>query len=379
MIRKISIGFALCLFLFNNTYSVAEQAEEEKTSLLKTIPITVTTPKLVDLEMWEFSVGQIEAKIAPLIAAEVAGRLTSVNADVGDPIKKGQLLAEIDDQDYKLDEAMAKTEINRIKALIHAQRLKSKRHHDLLKKKVSNQSFVDDVDAQLGALKAEYASAQVKLQKAQRDIAQTRIISPIDGRVDDTQVSKGDYVKIGAPLMRIGNLQWLKVRLPYPETLLSSLQAGLPVHLTSPSVPDITLKTTISEVRPSVTFGSRSAQIIVNVKNPGGWQPGATVVGEVRTEQHKNAILLPEISVVLRPIGSVVYVISDDKAQQRIVTTGYRKNGQVEILSGLKVNEPVALDGAGFLSDNAIVEVKVKVKVEVKVKVKVEVKAEVKH
>jgi len=366
MIRKISIGFALCLFVFNNTYSAADQPVEKKTTLVKTIPITVTTAKLIDLEIWEFSVGQIEAKTAPLIAAEVAGRLTSVNVDVGDPIKKGQLLAEIDDQDYKLDEAMAKTEINRIKALIHAQRLKSKRHHDLLKKKVSNQSFVDDVDAQLGALKAEHASAQVKLQKAQRDIAQTRIISPIDGRVDETQVSKGDYVKIGAPLMRIGNLQWLKVRLPYPETLLSSLQTGLPVHLTSPSVPDITLKTTISEVRPSVTFGSRSAQIIVNVKNPGGWQPGATVVGEVRTEQHKDAILLPEISVVLRPIGSVVYVISDDKAQQRIVTTGYRKNGQVEILSGLKVNEPVALDGAGFLSDNALIKVKVEVKTEVK-------------
>ena len=322
------------------------------------IPVTVTVSESRDLEVWEASVGQLEAKVAPMIAAEVAGRLTVVHVDVGAHIEQGQLLAEIDAEDFRLARDMAQADIDRLQALIHAQQLKVKRYRALVKKKSANQSTLDDAEAQLGALRAERTSAQVRLQQAQRDIGKTRITSPIDGRVDDTQVSRGDYVKVGSPLMRIGNLHWLKARLPYPETLLSKLHAGLPVRLSSPSAPGVMVETTVSEVRPSITFGSRSAQIIVNVENPGPWEPGATVTGVVRVALHENAILLPEVSVVRRPAGTVVYVISSGKAVQRMVTIGLRREGQVEILSGLKSGERVVADGAGFLTDGAVITVK---------------------
>ena len=319
--------------------------------------MTVVVSESRDLEVWEASVGQLEPKVAPLIAAEVAGRLTAVNADVGDHIKQGQLLAEIDAEDFVLARNMAKADIDRLQSLIRAQQLKVTRYRELVKKKSANQSVLDDAEAQLGALRAELTSAQVRLQQAQRDISKTQITSPIDGRVDDTQVSKGGYVKVGSPLMRLGNLQWLKARLPYPETLLTKLNAGLPVRLTSPSAPDVTVETTVSEVRPSITFGSRSAQVIVNVENPGPWEPGATVTGEVRIDLHKNAVLLPEISVVHRPAGTVVYVLDEDKVRQRVVTTGLRREGLVEILSGLTTGERVVAIGAGFLTDGAQIEV----------------------
>jgi len=322
------------------------------------IPVTVTFAKSRDLEVWEASVGQLEPKVAPLIAAEVAGRLTAVKVDVGAHIKQGQLLAEIDPVDYNLSRDMAQADVDRLRALIHAQQLKAKRFRELVKQESVSQSVLDDVEAQLGALRAERKSAQVRLQKSKRDISKTQIVSPIDGRVDETRVSRGDYVKVGSPLMRIGNLQWLKARLPYPETLLSQLHPGLPVHLSSPSAPGVTVETTISAVRPSITFGSRSAQIIVNIENPGPWEPGATVTGMVRVALHENAVLVPEVSVVRRPAGTVVYVISAEKALARMVTTGLRRNGQVEILSGLKAGERVVADGAGFLTDGASITVK---------------------
>jgi multidrug efflux pump subunit AcrA (membrane-fusion protein) len=67
---------------------------------------------------------------------------------------------------------------------------------------------------------------------------------------------------------------------------------------------------------------------------------------------------VPEVSVVLRPAGTVVYAIEGGKAMQRIVTTGVTQDGQVEILQGLKAGETVAFDGAGFLTDQAAVSVK---------------------
>lgn len=358
MKTKLMIGFFLCVVLAAAAYGNGENQPGKKGSAGRTIPINVTTAVSRDLEIWESSVGQLEPKVAPLIAAEVAGRLIAVNVDVGASIQKGQVLAEIDAMDFKLARDMAEADIDRLKALIHAQQLKVKRYHALVKKKSANQSTLDDAEAQLGALRAELASAQVRLQQAQRDIAKTRITSPIDGRVDETQVSEGDYVKLGSPLMRIGNLHWLKARLPYPETLLPQLRAGLPIRLNSPSAPEVTVETTVSEVRPSITFGSRSAQVIVNVENPGPWEPGASVTGAVRVALHKGAIAVPEASVVRRPAGTVVYVIDAGKAVQRKVQTGLRRDGQVEILSGLKAGERVAVDGAGFLTDGAAVEVK---------------------
>ena len=75
-------------------------------------------------------------------------------------------------------------------------------------------------------------------------------------------------------------------------------------------------------------------------------------------EEHPDAVVVPETSVVLRPAGTVVYVVENNTASQRVVTTGVRQNGGVEILGGLKAGETVAVDGAGFLTDKAAVTVK---------------------
>jgi hypothetical protein len=70
-----------------------------------------------------------------------------------------------------------------------------------------------------------------------------------------------------------------------------------------------------------------------------------------------SAIMIPEQSVVLRPAGQVVYVVKDNIAHQAIVTTGLRKNGLVEVTDGISVNDVVAVDGAGFLTDQAEVKI----------------------
>ena len=357
MMKKFRVGALLCLATIVVACGDSDPLSGEDELVGRSVPITVTTAVSRDLEVWESSVGQLEAKVAPMVAAEVAGRLIAVNFDVGDHVDQGQLLAKIDPADFHLASKVAQANIDRLQALIHAQQLKVNRYHELIDKKSVNQSTLDDAAAQLGALRAELVSAEARLQQSQRNLAKTSITSPVSGRVDETVVSMGDYVKIGSALMRIGDLQHLKARLPYPETLLPMLRAGLAVRLSSPSAPNVTLDTTVSEIRPSITLGSRSAQIIVNVENPGSWEPGATVTGAVRIAIHNNAVMLPEISVVRRPAGTVVYVIDSGKAVQRLITTGLRRDGQVEILTGLEVGEQVAKDGAGFLTDGAPVKV----------------------
>jgi len=350
MINRLTVSFLL--FILSATPAMAGAAE------LRVIPVTVTKAKVADVEFWESSVGQLEAKTAPMIAAEIGGRIVSVSVDVGNSVKKGQVLARIDQADFLLAKAAAQTDIRRLKALIRAAELQVKRLSALVKKQSANQAALDKTEAEYEALKAQLAGANVRLQQSELNLKRTVITSPVTGRVDERRISTGDYVKRGTPLFHITKLDRLRVRLPFPESLSSMLHIGLPVLLKSPAAPDTAIKGNITRIRPIITPSNRSIEILVDVDNPDGWEPGASVTGRVLVMRHEKAVLVPEESVVLRPAGTVMYIIKNGVAEQRVVKAGLRKNGKIEILQGLAEGEQVAVDGAGFLADNAHVQIK---------------------
>jgi membrane fusion protein (multidrug efflux system) len=91
------------------------------------------------------------------------------------------------------------------------------------------------------------------------------------------------------------------------------------------------------------------------LRNQDGLRPGGTVNAAWWSPRREDAVLVPEQSVVLRPAGKVVYVIAEGKALQHVVEAGARRAGMVEIVKGLPAGATVALDGAGFLTNNAAV------------------------
>ena len=101
---------------------------------------------------------------------------------------------------------------------------------------------------------------------------------------------------------------------------------------------------------------SRSIDIIADIKDQPEWQPGASVKGTVIFSS-REGIAVPEQSVVLRPAGQVVYIVNNNRVDQRKVVIGISQDGLIEILSGLKENEEVALDGAAYLSDQTLINI----------------------
>ncbi len=97
--------------------------------------------------------------------------------------------------------------------------------------------------------------------------------------------------------------------------------------------------------------------VIADINNAHGWQPGASVSGAVVLGELAAAIMVPEQSLVLRPAGEVVYVVRDNIAHQQIVKTGLRQSGLIEIRTGLSRDDIVVVDGAGFLTDQAPVSI----------------------
>lgn len=334
------------------------KAEEKKPSGPPAAIITVTQAQTRDVPVIEHALGEIDGTSVPKVAAEVGGRITRLYADVGDAVKAGQVLAEIEDGDYRIAQQAAQAEVARLEALLANQARLVERYRELVKKEFLSPLKMEETEAQHAALVQQLAAASAQQERAGRNLQRTRVIAPIAGRIDQRLVSQGDWIELGKPVFQIASSEALRVRLPFPENVAARIKPGQTVALATPTSPDKPVQGVIAQLRPQVGSGSRSFDAIVVVKNPGDWKPGASVDGGVTVETRAGAVTLPETSVVLRPAGTVVYVVANGKAMQRVVRTGAKAQGQVEILEGVAAGETVALDGAGFLTDQAAVTVK---------------------
>jgi RND family efflux transporter MFP subunit len=269
----------------------------------------------------------------------------------------GDALAVLDDRSQRLEVDSVRAAIDRLEALLENQRLTVRRFEDLAAEQSVSQSLLDDARAQRVALEAQLREASARLADAELALAKTRITSPVSGTVQRRLVSQGDFVQVGSPVFELVAPRLLQAFLPFPERLVEVLHPGQRVRLAVPSQPGRSTEGKISELRPMVGTGNRAIEAIVSLENPGNWRPGSSVNGTVIL-QEREAVVVPSIGVVRRPVGDVVYVVDGDTVSQRIVTTGVRSEGGVELMSGIAAGETVVADGAGFLTDGARIAVR---------------------
>jgi len=150
----------------------------------------------------------------------------------------------------------------------------------------------------------------------------------------------------------------LYVRLPFPEHVARELRVGQRVMLSGFGDGPPPVQGEIREIRPALNTTTLSREVIVAVKQPGRWHPGGSVRGEVVLGVHRNVLVVPEQAVVLRPAGTVVYVVEGETARERVVKTGTAREGAIEVTQGLSGNETVVVDGAGLLSGGARIKVR---------------------
>lgn len=319
-------------------------------------PVTVTAARVGSIQLLEESVGMLESFADPVVAAEAAGTILEVRALAGSSVKAGQVMAVLDAQDARLARQTARAEMQRVKTLQANQSKVLARQRQLREQGFISQGAFDDAQAQMEVLNNQLVAAESQLAIADRTVAKSKIVAPFGGRVEKQIAVAGQYIRVGDPLFHLVGLGKLRARLPFPENMAAKLSPGMAVHLTT-FIDDRTVSGRIESIRPMTGLSNRSFEALVVVDDPGMWRPGSTVAGQVVMDEHRNAVLVPEHSVVLRPIGEVVYVLEGDKVRQQAIKIGAIKDGQAEIVSGLSGTETVVVDGAGFLTDRASVTV----------------------
>ncbi|MDT3736994.1 MAG: efflux RND transporter periplasmic adaptor subunit [Denitratisoma sp.] len=337
--------------------AACQKAEEKKPSGPPPALITVTQARAGAMEITEETLGTLEAVIDPKIGAEVAGKVVQVLAGAGKAVRKGELLAVIDDTDFAIQNRADEADHKRTEALLAQQERVVERQQQLVQKGFISQNAADDARAQRDALREQLAAARARGDMSRRSRGKARVVAPFDGVVEAQVASIGDYVKVGDPLFQLVSSQKLRAHLPFPESIAARLRKGQVAILTSPQQTGREIRSVVSDIKPSVSESGRAIDVIVDVDNPGEFRPGGTVNAAVVVDSRENVVQVPEQSIVLRPAGKVVYAIADGKAVQQVVEAGARRAGMVEVLKGLQAGTTVALDGAGFLTHDARVTV----------------------
>ncbi len=336
----------------------AGDQRQSHTQLPAGTTVTVTTAAVRQVEVSEPTVGRLEAPAVPTVAAETAGQVLQVLKDAGEEVAANEVLAVLDDTLPVLAVEQSRANIARLEALLANQRLTVQRFEDLAQEQSVSQSLLDDAHAQLTVLEAQLREGRARLEDAEYNVTKTRIRSPAAATVQRRLVSVGDYVKVGDPMFELVSPRLLQAHLPFPEKLADELRPGLEVHLRLPSRPGQMVTGHLSEVRPMIGSANLAIEAIVNLENPGGWRAGGSVNASMVLET-RDSVIVPAISVVRRPAGTVVYLVEGGRAVERAVEAGVRTDdGGIEIRSGLVGGETIVADGAGFLTDGAAVEVR---------------------
>lgn len=352
------LGLALAAYFFVGDGRAKESRKAGKSKLAgaRAVLISTVAAQPQTLEIYEEVVGSLENVMDPKISAEVAGRVTRVLGFTGKKVRKGELLAEIDAADFEIQSRGDTAEIKRLQALLANQERIVERQQKLVSQGFISQNALDEALAQRAVLREQLSAARARAESTGRSLGKTKVVAPIDGEIESQVVASGDYVKVGDPLFTLVGTQRMRAHLLFPESATNRIRPGLTVRLESPAAPGRPIESAIDEIKPTVNAGNRALDAIVRFETEdGAFRGGGSVNARVVLEVKKDALMVPEQSVVLRPAGKVVYVVANGRVAQRAVETGLKQDGLQEIVKGLAAGEIIATDGAGFLSDGAAV------------------------
>jgi len=349
MLNKLII-----IFLSFTLFSCGEEEVTEKKKQ-RIINVTSTTVQIYNFKDQESAIGTIEGLMDPTIRSEISASVKKIYTKTGSILKKGDLVAQLDNQDYRYQLELAEAELSQLKIRLSGQNKTYQRNSKLVDENFISPNALDEIINQKNETEELIKISEARAKIAKYRLSKAKIYSPINGKVEKQIASIGDFLKIGDPIIQIMSNDRLRAHVPFPEKLARKLKPGLPIELESPIVEEkIIVK--IAELKPQLISDSLAIDVIADIVNQPNWQAGGSVRGTVVFKEISN-LSVPEQSIILRPAGQVVYVIKDNVALETVVQTGITQDGFTEITSGLELNEIVAVDGAAYLTNNAAVNI----------------------
>src|SRR5574337_2200680 len=397
------IGLSLLLLLPLLGCSREQAANSAPTTKEQSIAITVGPVEARDVMRRVEVVGTLEADDEVAVYAQVSGSTERILVDLGDRVKVGQPLLQINQADFQLQvqkaEAILQQTRTRLGALDGGDVLsddrqpvvrQAKANHDdaalwyermqnLYKEGAVSRNDVDTAMAKRDALKAALDNAldqvralrdqlreqQAALELARRNLQYTVVRAPIDGSVKERDVAIGQYVAGGSmqntKLLMLVRNDPLKLRASVPERFQGQIRAGQEVKVQVEDYPGREFSGSVNRVGPAVFTDTRTFPIEARVPNHDGLlKPGSFGKAWLQIRVDRGIAFVPEEAVYYFVGITKAFVVKDGVVEERQITVGERQDGLVEIVEGLKPGERVATSRLSQLFGGAPVQVIVK-------------------
>lgn len=286
-------------------------------------------------------VGTVRAKLRSVIEAKVSGKIEQLLVVPGQQVKVGETLATIDAREAqaRYDQAMAL----RQQAEADLKRLTS-----LFEQKILSQAEFDSAQA-----KARIAIAGVA--EAETMLGYTKVIAPFAGVITRKHADVGDLAAPGKPLLEMEDSSVLRLEADVPEAVVGRLNLGDKLSVRVAAL-EKDLDGVVSEIAPAADPASRTFLVKLDLPGVSGLRAGqfgrvAMPVGET------TALRVPVAAVVQRGQMEFVFIVREGRAQLRLVKTGKRLGGTVELVSGVEAGEKVVTENLAGLLDGQPVQV----------------------
>ncbi|MGB9988438.1 efflux RND transporter periplasmic adaptor subunit [Pseudoduganella rhizocola] len=342
-------------------YSPVSVAADKKEEAQKpALTVTTTRPEKATLPIRLTANGNVAAWQEAVIGSESNGlRLTEVRVNVGDVVKKGQVLAVFSPDTVNADVAQARAalleaEANAAEAKANAARARTLENSGAL----SAQQISQYVTAEQTA-NARIASARAMLNSQQLRLRYTQVVAPDSGVISARSATVGSVVGAGTELFRMvrqGRLEW---RAEVTAAELRNIRIGGSAKVKAANGSELTGK--VRMIAPTVDPQTRSALVYVDLpadtSSSAPFKAGMFATGQFELGE-SGALTLPQQAIAVRDGFSYVFRLSQDsRVHQTKIQPGRRIGDRIEVLSGIDANTTVVQSGAGFLNDGDLVAV----------------------
>ena len=356
---KVASG-ALALMVLLGAAALAVRAAEDKPAAAAAprpaLSVTTTQPRVETLPLTLAANGSIAAWQEAIIGTEANGlRLSEVRVNVGDRVKRGQVLATFAPEMMHADvatnrAALAEAEAALAEATANAQRARELQTSGALSDQQINQYLTAERTAR-ARLDAQRAQADVQALR----LRQTQVLAPDDGVISARSATVGAVLPAGQELFRMirqGRLEW---RAEVPAADLARIKIGMPAVVTSAGAAPVAGK--VRMVAPTVDPQTRNGIVYVDLAPAAEVRAGMFARGSFDLGSGQG-LTLPQTALLLRDGFSYVLLVAPDaKVREAKVSVGRRVGDRVEITGGLDANARVVAAGGGFLSDGDTVRI----------------------
>ncbi|MBQ0918610.1 efflux RND transporter periplasmic adaptor subunit [Hydrogenophaga aromaticivorans] len=320
--------------------------------------MTVTTarPETGSLALQLQANGNIAAWQEASVGAEVPGlRLATVSVNIGDVVKKGQVLATFARETAEAENLQGKAALMQAEAAAESAKADADRARSIENTGALSRSQIAQYLTQEKVTRAQHEAAKAAYAATQVRLGYTQVRSPDEGVISARTATVGAVAGAGQELFRLVRQSRMEWRAEVTPSEVGQVKVGQKVEVTAAS--GLKVAGTVRAIAPTADPQTRNVLVFADLPKHAELKAGTFARGQFQIGA-SQALTVPAQSIVVRDGHNYVFVVgADSKATQRKVETGRRAGDRVEVLQGLQADEAVAVQGAGFLNEGDLVKI----------------------